>query len=349
MAELPESAAAATALPWLPLPPWQQALARSLLAQRSSWPHALLIHGPRGTGKHALALALAQALLCEAPRAEGLACGECPGCHYAVAGQHPDLMRLELIEVDEEEGGLKAVDTIAIKRIRALIDFIELTSHRQRAKIGVIAPAERMNPAAANALLKTLEEPPAGTFLILVADLPGRLPATILSRCRRVRVPLPAADEACAWLAAQGVALPQLVLAQAAGAPRTALELAADDWQKERKSWLDALGEPQRLPVIALAARIDSGARDARRERLARVVDWLLAWTADLARVAAGGDARRNPDFAPQLAALGRRVAPVAAFRYHESLLRQRALLAHPLQPRLVAEAMLIDYRALFR
>ncbi len=115
-------------------------------------------------------------------------------------------MRLELIEVDEEEGGLKAVDTIAIKRIRALIDFIELTSHRQRAKIGVIAPAERMNAAAANALLKTLEEPPAGTFLILVADLPGRLPATILCRCRRVRVPLPAADEACAWLAAQGVA-----------------------------------------------------------------------------------------------------------------------------------------------
>ena len=343
------AAAEATALPWHALPPWQLAPARALLAQREQWPHALLIHGPRGVGKHALALSLAQALLCETPQADGLACGACPGCRYAEAGQHPDLMRLELVEIDEDEGGLKTVDTISIKRIRALIDFVELTSHRQRAKVAVIAPAERMNTAAANALLKTLEEPPAGTYLILVADLIGRLPATILSRCRRVRAPLPGAEEAGAWLAAQGVAEPQLALAQAGGAPLTALELVADDWQDERKVWLNAFGEPQRLSVLSLASRIDAGARDARRAKLARVIDWLLGWVADLARVAAGGEARHNPDFARQLKALGAKVAPLPAFRYHDFLLRQRALLSHPLQPRLVAEAILIDYRALFR
>ena len=337
------------ALPWQALPPWQLATARSLLAQRAQWPHAVLIHGPRGIGKHALALALAQALLCEAPQGDGLACGACPGCRYAEAGQHPDLMRLELVEVDEDEGGLKNVDTISIKRVRALIDFVELTSHRQRAKVAVIAPAERMNNAAANALLKTLEEPPAGTYLILVADLIGRLPATILSRCRRVRVAAPPAEEASAWLAAQGVSEPQLALAQAGGAPLTALELAGDDWQAERKLWLAALGTPERLSVLSLAARIDAGARDARRARLGRAIDWLLGWVADLARVAAGGDARHNPDFARQIAALGGKVAVPRAFRYHDSLLRQRALLSHPLQPRLVAEALLIDYRALFR
>ncbi len=340
---------AAVALPWLALPPWRVATARAALAQRATWPHALLIHGPRGIGKHALALNLAQALLCESPRADGLACGNCPSCLYAVAGAHPDLMRLELREIDGDTGELKAVETIGVPRVRALIDFVALTSHRQRAKVAVIAPAERMHVAAANALLKTLEEPPAGTYLILVAELIGRLPATILSRCRRLRVAAPEPGEAAAWLAEQGVAEPGLALAQAAGAPLAALELATAEWQDERRAWLAALGEPQRLPVIGLAARIDAGARDARRARLARSIDWLLAWIADLMRVAAGGDAQWNPDFAAALARLAPRVAPVAAFRYHGSLLRQRALLAHPLQPRLVAEALLIDYRALFR
>ncbi len=339
----------AAALPWLPLLPWQAGPARAALAQRASWPHALLIHGPRGIGKHALALNFAQALLCEAPRADHLACGECPGCRYAQAGQHPDLVRLELLAIDPDDGELKAFETINVDRVRALIDTVGLTSHRQRAKVAVIAPAERMNVQAANALLKTLEEPPAGTFMILVSDMPGRLPATIVSRCRRLAAPQPTKDESCAWLAAQGVAAPEEALAQAAGAPRLALELAGDDWQDERRVWLVALANPRRLGVLALAARVEAGAKEARRARLARVIDWLLAWTADLARIAAGGDARGNPDFAAQLAPLAAAVAPLAAIRYHGQLLRARALLAHPLQPRLVAESLLIDYRSLFR
>jgi DNA polymerase-3 subunit delta' len=347
MAESSEIAGPA-ALPWLALPPWQVAVARATLADRATWPHALLLHGPPGIGKHALALHLAQALLCESPQADGLACGVCPGCHLALAGEHPDLMRVELSEIDEESGELKAVDTISVKRIRALIEFAFLTSHRQRAKVAVIAPAERMHVAAANALLKTLEEPPPGTFLILVSDRIGGVPATIVSRCRRMRVALPAANEAIAWLAAQRVAEPGIALAQAGGAPLAALALADAEWQAERRAWLGALAEPRRLPVIALAARIETGAKETRRERLARAIDWLLGWSADLARVAAGGDARRNPDYAQALAALAGRVAPIPAFRYHQTLVQQRLLLAHPLQPRLVAEALLIDYRALF-
>ena len=349
MADERDAHESAAALPWPSPFPWQQQAMREALAQRSTWPHALLIHGPRGIGKHALALGFAQALLCESPRADQLACGECPGCRYAVAGQHPDLMRLELIEVDDEDGELQPVDAITIPRVRALIRFVTLTSHRQRAKVGVIAPAERMNAQAANALLKTLEEPPPGTFLILAADQQGMLPATIGSRCRRLAAPQPTADEACAWLAAQGVAEPALALAQAAGAPRVALELADAERQAERRAWLTALAHPERLGVIALSARIDAGARDGRRARLARAVDWVLAWTADLVRAKAGDGARRNPDFAREVQQLAARVAPVAVFRYHDSLLRQRVLLAHPLQPRWVAEAMLIDYRALFR
>ncbi len=158
---------------------------------RATLPPALLLHGPRGIGKHALALNLAQALLCEAPRADGLACGECAGCRYAIRGQHPDLLRLELTTIDEETGELAAVDTIAIDRVRALIDFVQLTSHRQRAKVAVIAPAERLNAAAANALLKTLEEPPPLTYFVLVFGLP-------VAPSRDDRVALPAARGAAA-------------------------------------------------------------------------------------------------------------------------------------------------------
>ncbi len=137
----------------------------------------MLIHGRHGLGKHALALNFARALLCESPLPDRLACGKCDGCRYAIAGQHPDLMRLELAQIDADEGTLKTVDTITIDRVRALIEFVQLTSHRQGAKVAVIAPADRMNAAAANALLKTLEEPPAGTFLILVSDRTGAVAA----------------------------------------------------------------------------------------------------------------------------------------------------------------------------
>jgi DNA polymerase-3 subunit delta' len=344
-----EADVAAPALPWLPLLPWQIDTARAALAQRATWPHALLIHGPRGIGKHALALNYAQALLCETPQPDGLGCGTCPGCRYAMAGQHPDLRRIELTVVDEESGELTHVENITIARIRALIESVQLTSHRQQAKVAVIAPAERMQTGAANALLKTLEEPPPGTYMLLVSDQPGRLPATIRSRCRMVAAPQPGAQEAAAFLAAQGVALPQLVLAQAGGAPLDALGLADAELQQARRTWLSALAEPRRLPVIALAASVDGGARERRTARLALAIDWLIGWTVDLARVAAGGAPRHNPDFAAQLAVLAAKVAPLAAFRYHASLLRQRALLAHPLAPRLVAEALLIDYRGLFR
>jgi len=343
-----ERAAEPGRLPWLPLLPWQLDAARAALAQRASWPHALLVHGPRGIGKHALALNFAQALLCEAPRADGLACGECAGCRYAIAGQHPDFMRLELLLIDPDEGTLAAVETIGIDRVRALTEFVQLTSHRQRAKVAVIAPAERMHAAAANALLKTLEEPPPGTYLILVSDQPGRVPATILSRCRKLAAPLPAPAAARAWLAAQGVAAPDLALAQAAGAPIDALARADPAVQAERLAWVAALGQPERLSVPALAARIDAGGKDERRARLAHALEWLIAWTADLACIVAGGAARQNPDAAAPLQRLAAKVAPIALFRYHRSLLRQRAMLAHPLQPRLVAEAVLLDYQALF-
>ena len=220
---------------------------------------------------------------------------------------------------------------------------------RPRRGVGaLIDPAERMNPAAANALLKTLEEPQADTYFLLVSHQPGRLPATIVSRCQRLDAPFPARGQARAWLASQGFADGDKLLDQAGGAPLVARVIGDASYQSERSAWLAALATPATLPVTALGARIDAGPREARRDRLAAVIGWLGAWCADLARVRAGGTPVHNPDFGRELAALAKTVAGIALFRYHRSLLAQRTLLAHPLQPRLVAEALLTDYRALF-
>jgi DNA polymerase-3 subunit delta' len=337
----PPSAAAQALLPW------HRDLATTMLQQRPRWPQALLIAGRRGLGKRALALHFARALLCEAPRPDGDACGVCPSCLYVAVGAHPDLRLIEPVLFDDE-GNVTVVDAITVDRIRELTAFTQLSTHRHRAKVAVIAPAEAMNAAAANALLKTLEEPPADTYLMLVSHQSARLAATIISRCQRLPVPEPDVASAVAWLRTQGVADADRVLAQAGGAPLLALELADPLLQREFASLLAELARPERLSPVAIGARLDAAAKDERKPLLAAVVYSLLTWTADLASVVSGAPPRFHPQARDALAALATRVARVPLFRYYQSLLRQRELLTHPLQPRLVAEALLIDYRDLF-
>lgn len=332
---------------WQPLPEWQRDVAERALSRRDRWPHALLITGRKGIGKRMLALEFARALLCEAPDARGGACGTCPGCVYVARGTHPDLRLIEPYVLDDD-GNATPVDSIAIDRIRELTEFTQLSAHRRRAKVGVIAPAEAMNASASNALLKTLEEPPEQTYLLLVSPQPARLPATIVSRCQRLAAPEPDAASAAAWLRARGVDRAELVLSQAGGSPLLALDLAAPSLQQQRDLLLDELARPERLSPVALGAQIDAGAREERKARLGDALYWLLTWTADLAAVAAGDSPRFHPDRREPLSRLAARVARVPLFRYYRTLLQQRSLLSHPLQPRLVAEALLFEYRTLF-
>ena len=327
--------------------PWLDPIERELLGAGTRFPQALLIEGPEGIGKRVLAMRVARARLCESPQADGSACGRCASCGYVAAGQHPDLRVVEPVVYDED-GNATPQDMIKIEAVRDLTAWSQVTSHRRGAKVAVIVPAEAMHYAAANALLKTLEEPPEGTSLLLVAHQPGRLPATIRSRCLRRVVPLPPSDLALTWLAAEGVAEPESALAQAGGAPFLARHLSDPARQAERAEWLRMLAVPERFDAVALAARIDLVPKDERRRRLGDALDGLIGWTADLARVAAGGSPARNPDFDAALRRLGPQVARLSLLRYHRALLRHRALLQHPLQPRLVAETLLIDYRALF-
>jgi DNA polymerase-3 subunit delta' len=332
---------------WEALPPWQDAAAAAALAERARWPHALLLTGRQGVGKRLLAMHLARALLCEAPRSDGSACGHCASCGLVERGSHLDLRLIEPIAYDEE-GNATPADAITVEPIRELIEFAQLSSHRRGAKVAVIVPAEALNAAAANALLKTLEEPPPRTYLLLVSHQPGRLPATIVSRCRRFPVPDPDPAVASQWLATLKVADPELVLAQAGGAPMLALSLSDPAVQQARELLLGELSRPERLSPVAVGARLEAMPKDQRKGELASAVYWLLTWTADLAAVANGGAPRFHPDRRDVLGELAGRVARAPLFRYYQMVMRQRALLAHPLQPRLVAEALLFEYRGLF-
>lgn len=155
-------------------------------------PHALLIHEAPGAGGEWLAGWAARMVLCSSAR-EGAPCEHCVSCQRAVHAQHPDLTFVHPMEASTQ---------IRIEQVRELGAELALTAHQGGYKVGILSPADSMNRFAANALLKTLEEPPQSTLLILVASQPSRLPATILSRCQRVRVRAPQRPEAIAWLEA---------------------------------------------------------------------------------------------------------------------------------------------------
>lgn len=225
-----------------PLPKWLLPPLTSLLAGRERLHHALLITGPEGVGKEWLARALAAALLCDAPGAARLACGGCAGCRWFSQNSHPDfrLIRPSADEVSADDAdapakATKASRDIRIEQIRALAGFVEIASHRGGAKVVLVTPAEAMNGAAANALLKTLEEPSPNTYFILVCSRIYRLPLTVRSRCRQVPIRVPSTNETISWVADQtGVDSDRALewLAFCGGAPAVQLNLA---WLSRRR------------------------------------------------------------------------------------------------------------------
>jgi len=223
--------------------PWNEPLLESVRKRLGRLPHALLIHGVRGVGKLALAERIAQLLLCEE---EKKPCGSCAGCRWYLAGTHPDFRRIEPEALAKEppppeEGAdeapaKRAKPSIEIKvdQIRGLEDFLNVGSHRGKLRVALVHPAEDMNEVSANALLKGLEEPPAGAVFLLVSHRPARLLPTIRSRCVALPVALPPKDVAQRWLEAQKVPNAGRWLAYAGGAPLRALDYAEDAATYER-------------------------------------------------------------------------------------------------------------------
>ena len=190
--------------------PWLQSLVESWQSSQSQGrpPHALMITGAPGTGKRSAAAWLSRQYLNMEP-------SQALPQYPLVIPEHADL---RWITTPEDK------HTIGIEQIRALVGDLSLTSYVGGGKVAVIEPADVMTTNAANSLLKTLEEPPGDTLLILVADRLGRLPATIYSRCQRFSVRLPSESEGLTWLqrVQAGVTWPRL-LKDAGGAPLAAL------------------------------------------------------------------------------------------------------------------------------
>jgi DNA polymerase III subunit delta' len=182
--------------------------------QRDALPHALLLCGAAGLGKRAFARRFVRGLMCIEAVA-GDACGHCRGCQLAEAGTHPDIVELTF--------GLRKDHTprseIVVDQIRELSARLAMRSQLGGWQVATIDPADALNAAAANALLKTLEEPAARTLLILLADAPWRLPQTIRSRCQRIEFQLPDPSVALAWLQAGGVSDAAGALTAAGGNP----------------------------------------------------------------------------------------------------------------------------------
>ena len=202
--------------------PWQQTLWQQI-DMRNQHAHAYLLHGPAGIGKRVLANQLAARLLCQQPLALA-ACGECKSCHLLAAGTHPDFYVLEPEEADK---------AIKVDQVRDLVDFVVQTPQLGGRKLVLLEPAEAMNPNAANALLKSLEEPAGNTVMLLISHQPSRLLPTVRSRCVQQACPLPDETQSLDWM--QG-AHPELdrqlaheLLRLSGGSPLTALRLRALD------------------------------------------------------------------------------------------------------------------------
>jgi DNA polymerase-3 subunit delta' len=202
---------------------WNEHILDSLALRAERLPHALLLFGPRGVGKLALAERIAQLLLCEGQKKP---CGACDGCRWFLGGNHPDFRRIapESLWLEKPE---KPSIVIKVEQVRELSEFLYIRSHRAGRRVALVHPAEDMNENAANALLKGLEEPPAAAVFILVSHRPAQLLPTIRSRCVHVPVPLPPRAAALEWLSQQGLKDPQRWLAYAGGAPLRAVEYAA--------------------------------------------------------------------------------------------------------------------------
>lgn len=298
--------------PWPLLPyAWHQETWQRLvsLAQEQRLPHALLLGGPAGIGKHRLGQAFTAWLLCQSPAPSG-ACGRCKSCSLLQAGSHPDLLALEP-EVDAKTG--KVAKAIRVDQVREVVEFASKSAQLGGYRVVAIEPAHLMNVQAANALLKTLEEPGQRTLLLLVSSQPLSLSATIRSRCQKLQLGVPATADAMAWLAPQlrDEDTARLLLELAEGAPLAALALRDSLWFPERERLLRDLAglREGRAAALAVAQRWQSLGAEA-------VLPALASLCEDIARLSAGATVVKHRDLAPIIGAVARRLpaAPVLAF-----------------------------------
>jgi DNA polymerase-3 subunit delta' len=262
--------------------PWLEQEFQQIVAQISDdrLPHALLLAGESHQGKTSFARAVATYLLCK-DSDQGRVCGKCKGCHLAAAGSHPDLHIVEPIESR----------VIVVKSIRELVSWANQTAQQAGSKVAIIKPAEAMNIAAANALLKCLEEPAANTIIILVSDRPGRLLATVRSRCQQISVGNPDRQLAEDYLKERITDTEDIpaLLEIARGRPIKALEMQTLGVLEQRRLLHQVLQEVWCGDLLPHA-----GAQQLMQNDPEQSLEMLYLWLTKMIKSAQSGQLKRN-------------------------------------------------------
>lgn len=279
--------------------------------QRDHLHHALLLEGPRGVGKRQLAERLVLAVNCENPPGPGEACGVCGTCRPMLAKRHPDVLRVE-------PDTTKASRIISVEAVREVIRQAQYHRYSARHRFVIIDPAEAMQEPAANALLKTLEEPPDGTgFLVITHNAKALLP-TIRSRCQRVRLGTVATEAIEQWLRERGVEQAEAAARWAQGCPGRALALAHTDPAKqvaERDALLSVIDGPLSV-VFEFTEKLTRGGRATWAPKVDRLLELAEDLLRDTAIVASGASvAPLHADMPDRLGEWAQRLWPTGVTR----------------------------------
>lgn len=327
-------------MPWLQ--PALEHFGQSL--DQGRLPHATLITGDRGVGKRQLAELVAGLLVCDRRVAGSRArCGECRQCQLIDGNSHPD------IRVYQPENSRM----IRIDQVRALSQFAVASPQVAGVKVAIIDRTDQLNINAANALLKTLEEPVADVVLLLLQETGRPVLPTVRSRCRLLPLATPPAQDAAVWLAAElkgrntneQEPVPEerqsLALVLAGGAPRLALELLDSGFLAQRDEALEAFRQFMKGQLTVAAA-----ARAFRELGHEATLNLMEGWVNDLARVSAGGSAR-DPGIAEVVGYLATANQPWRAHRLLDAIRDSRRALVNNVNPELETDRLLIQWRGL--
>lgn len=354
-----------------------------------SLPNAILIHGQSGIGKFQFSIELAKALLCEDKSHDSKPCNRCEACHWFASANHPDFIALvpethrkllphgefeadndspkktkqSLAEADNDVDATdkKEKKNISIGEARSAIESLSIGSHRGGHRVILIYPLEMLRSDAANTLLKSLEEPPASTIFILLADRLDRVLPTIRSRCRLMAVPRPDRKTGLQWLERRLQELPDLkssvadveaIYDEQGGAPYAVLDsLIARHYQDDKdeltisiqasRYMLQSLSQGKNINWLDAAEKIQ-------KARYSLLLATMQRWISDLQSLAQMGAPRYYPKHEPNLRQLARQVRMPKLLLLWKSLITARRHEGHPLATRIQLEALLSQYQQVF-
>lgn len=303
-------------------------------------PHALIVHGVQGIGKANFATAYAHYLLCQSPQGD-LPCGQCRACELNSVNGHPDLYML----TPDEPG-----KPIKVDQVRALTNFICRTAQQGGYRVVVINPADAMNIAAANALLKMLEEPGRDTILMLLTDRLGQVMPTIKSRCQRVECPLPSEQVAVAYVA-EALKLDiddaTRILRINNGAPMSALAYSASNQAELRSQLVKGLADvlKQRRTVVEVA-------QSWQKSDLELLLGWFYSMLVDISRAKlTKNEELQQSDARNMLLAVTRKSDPVKVFELANLVQEERKslILRQNANKQMLLERVLLAWSAIAR